>query len=95
MQPGGASVQGEDVTERGVCSFLHGGCRHITYSYACWTTEQIRISNSFFFGHMRTGMKFGESYFGGELQTQEVVLAVFSANISGNFKKEEPPGGKK
>lgn len=47
MQPGGASVQGEDVTQRGVCRFLHGGGWHITNSYACWTRKQIRIGNSF------------------------------------------------
>lgn len=34
MQPGGASVQGEDVTECGVGCFLHWGCWHITHCYA-------------------------------------------------------------
>lgn len=34
MQPSGASVQGEDVTECGVGCFLHRGRWHITHSYA-------------------------------------------------------------
>lgn len=38
-------------------------------------------------------MKFGGSYFGGEVQTQGVGSAVFSTNTVGNFKMAEPLGG--
>lgn len=38
-------------------------------------------------------MKFGESYFGGEVQSRAVVSAVFSTNTAGNFRMAEPLGG--
>lgn len=63
VQPGCAPVQSEDVTERGVRRLLHWGRWHITYSYACWTREQIRIS-SVFWGYLRRKGKFGGSWRG-------------------------------
>lgn len=69
MQPGGASVQGEDVTECRVRRFLHWGCWHITYSDAWWSREQIEISSSYFV-HLRREMRW--KLFFGAAQTRGV-----------------------
>lgn len=94
VQPGGASVQGEDVTQSGVRRLFHWGCWHITYSYACWSGEQIRISNSFLY-YLRREMKFCESYFGREVQSEGVVSASFSINVAGSFQMAELRGGRR
>lgn len=41
VQPGGTAVQGEDVTQSGVCGLLHWSCWHVAYCYACRSRQQV------------------------------------------------------